>query len=300
MAKDKAAKPAKAASAKIPINWRNVLLTAMACLLLLVANSALWANKVFFNTDNFTEITTQAVQSQPSREAIAREIVDISLENRPAAKRVVSATATKLIAGLLDTNLATSAVDKSIALLQTALTSAKPQPITVQLGGVKATLQQLIEITNRDQAEARLGAVPDDITLLDTNKLPDFYQAGRTLLLLGPISAVIALAMLAFPHLRARNYEYSSKLLLLQGPMIILTGLLALAIGPIFRPTILAQVNSFNLRIVVQNIYNSFISTFNAQSAWLIWLGILMVVVPAIVALYNSTSANDIKQKLKK
>lgn len=290
-------KPTKVSSRQAVLNWRTLLLTVLACMMLLVSNSALWANRVFFNTERFTELTTQAVLSQSSREAIAREVVEVSLEGRPAVKRVVSGTATKLISGLLDTNLASSAVDKVVALLQTTLTSARPQPITIDLSGIKGTLQQLIDLTNREQAEQKLDSVPNEITVLDTNKLPDFYKSGQALLLLGPITAILSLIMLAYPHMRRRSYEYSARLLLLQGPIIVVTGLLALAIGPIFRPTVLAQVNSFNLRILVQNIYNSFINSFNSQSMWLIWLGVVVFSVPVLISIYNSVLVKNLKRK---
>lgn len=287
-------------SSKNVINWRTTVLIALACVLLLVANSAVWASRVFFNTQTFTDLTSQAVLSESSREAIAREIVDTSLKERPVAKRVASATATKLVAGLLDTNLADVAVNRMVSILQTALTSAKPQPITVELGGIKATLQQLIDLTNREQTGERLQSIPDEITLLDTATLPDFYQAGQRLLFLGPISALAVLAMLAYPHFRRRNFNDSKKLLLLQGTMILATGLFAMALGPIFRPTVLAQVTSFNLRIVVQNIYNSFIATFNSQSMWLVWVGVTAILVPVCFAIYNSSFVAGLKAKYKK
>ena len=184
--------------------------------------------------------------------------------------------------------------------MQTALTTPRPQPVTIDLSGVKDTLNKLIDVTGREQAAEKLNQVPDQVTLLDTNKLPNVYAAGQALLFMGPITLIVGVVLLAYPHIRRRNYAQSSTILLLQGSLLLLTGLLAYAIGPIFRPTVLAQVSSANLRVVVENIYNTFISSFNAQSAWLLYVGGLLVLIPCGVWLYHTSVVQELKGKLKR
>jgi len=266
---------------------RLVLLSSLAALLLLVANSALWVNRVIFNTENFSQITTDSLLSESSRDAMATEIVDRALQDRPAAKTVVQEPATKFISGLLDTTQAHTVVSKVSSKLQIVLTSEKRENVEIDLTGIKQTATKLIDLAGKEdgQAATKVENIPDSVTLLDTSKFPTFYQLGTLFMWLAPITFIAGVLILAWPHLKAKKLQLDT--LLKQGLVVLAAYLLGLLVGPLFRPPILSQFSNSNLRTVAENLYNSFIASFNSQIQLLLLLGLVMVIIPLGSRLYN-------------
>jgi hypothetical protein len=91
-----------------------VLFSLLAAFLLVISNSALWFNNYIFDGNNFTNITTNAIKKESSRTAIATEIIDRLLEKRPRLKNIIDEPMIKLTSGILDTNLAQTALGQKI------------------------------------------------------------------------------------------------------------------------------------------------------------------------------------------
>lgn len=269
------------------------LLTVAASLLLLISNSAIWFNRNIFDTANFTEITSTALLSQASRDAMATGITDRVLQNRPAIKGIVDDRLIKLISSLLDTSLVHGSVDRSITFLHTTVTSKDPQPVTLDLSGTKATISRIMAVVNtqtdRSPEEQRvdLNDVPDEITLLDPTNLPNIYVMGTVLLWLGPLTMLLALGIFGYLIYRMRGDRAGKRnMLLIVTAALTLTGLLALLVGPLFRPPVLAQITAPNLRVVTANVYDAFASTFTDQTNTMFVLALLTGLAAAWVHFY--------------
>lgn len=262
-----------------------VIATVFAALLLMLANSAIWVNHAIFDTKEFTSISTTALTSESSRTALANEIVGQALKNNPTVAAVVTEPATNIISGLLGSQQAENAFTKIIGKVQILLTSKRPESITYDLTGIKTTVSKLLTVANKDQAVDKVAELPNSITIFDATKVPSFYQYGVAMTLIAPFAFLLALALLIMPHVKKRFV--TEKLLLIQGGVLVATGLMALLIGPIFRPPVLAQVANANLRVVVENFYNAFISSFNAQTMYLIYAGLILVAIPLGQRLYR-------------
>lgn len=281
-----------------PKTRRNfVIATIFAAVLLLLANSAIWVNRAIFDTNEFTSISTSALTSESSRKALAGEIVDRALQNNPSVRAVVTEPATNIISGLLGSQQAETAITRVIGKVQIILTSKRPESITYDLTGIKTTVSKLLTIANKDQAVDKVAELPDSITIFDATKVPSFYQYGVAMTLIAPFAFLLALALLIMPHVKKRYT--TEKLLLVQGGVLIGAGLMALLIGPIFRPPVLAQVANANLRVVVENFYNAFISSFNAQTMYLIYAGLILVAIPLAQRLYRIVRTTYFDRKAK-
>src|SRR5690348_1556596 len=92
----------------------TITLAIIAALLLVVANSAFWFNKYIFDQNNFTPLVTSAVQQESSRKAIANEVTDKLLANRPVLARVAEEPLTNILAGALGSNLAQKVFGKVV------------------------------------------------------------------------------------------------------------------------------------------------------------------------------------------
>ncbi len=278
---------------------RNFVLgTILAALLLVVANSAIWINRTIFDTQKFTTVTSQALLSQSSRSALAGEIVDTALQSQPAVKAVVAEPATNFIAGLLNTQQAQNALDVVVGKVQILFTSKRPEPITYDLSGIKATITKLLTLANKDEAVVKVDQVPDSITIFkNIDQIPSFYQAGVILTFIAPLAFLLAMFLLVWPHVK-KKYP-TNKLLTAQGLALSTAGLFALLIGPLFKPPVLAQVNDANLRVVVENVYNAFIDTFNHQTYYLLGLGIVLMLIPLGSKIYKLVRSTYFDSKKK-
>lgn len=269
----------------------KVTLTAIiAAFLLIIANSAMWVNQAFFNTQNFTNTAVTAIESESSRQALASEVVDKALANQPAVKSVVGPTATKLVSGLLGTSQFNQLLTTAMTKAQIYLTSNNRQSVVIDLSGVKTTLNKIVSVANNLGAETndapeKISNVPDQIVLINSNNVPDFYQYGLIFLWVGPICAILALGLLAYPYIKKGDRFY--RVAWVQGLVITLAGFVSLLVGPLFKPPVLANIQSENLRIVVGNIYNAFIGIFNRQTYLLIAIGVAWAVLPAV---FNTAS----------
>ena len=90
---------------KSAITRRVIAGTIIACFLLVLANSAIWVNNTLFNSTVFSNLTKQAILSESSRNAIASELVDTALADKPVLQRTIGPTASKLISGFLGTSV---------------------------------------------------------------------------------------------------------------------------------------------------------------------------------------------------
>jgi len=269
--------------------------TIIAGFLLVVANSALWVNRTLFNADTFTSISSQALLSDSSRNAIAGEVVDAALQNRPLVKNVIGDTVSKLISGLLNTNQAEAAISKVISKIHLAITSENPQNIEFDLSGIKVTAEKIITLIGKDETASNISSIPDTLVILDVSNMPKFYQFATLFLWIAPLALIGAAIILIRPHIKLRRVDM--KILTLQGASILGVSLLALLVGPLFRPPLLAQVSSENLRTVTENIYNAFIATFNSQTMWLFWFGFILLLIAGGMFIYTHFIAKRIYNK---
>jgi hypothetical protein len=280
---------AEGAAAKL--DKKSIIMAIAAGFLLVLANTAVWVNRYVFDTNTFTSLAVSTVTEESSRQAVAAELVDRALADRPVLKNVAGDTAANFISGLLSSPTAEKALTRVVTRLQIVLTSPQREAIVINLEGLKQIIARLVSAASSIQGEQRIENVdperlPNQITLLDPKNLPNFYQAGITLSWLSPLAFIAAIILLALPYLwDKRRY---ARLLLLQGAVLIVAGLLALLLGPLIKPTVLANVTSSNMRVVVDNLYTAFINTFNEQTILLIIIGIAMCIASLVPRLYGS------------
>lgn len=276
-------KTAKPVSILAKTFWLSVL----AGFLLLIANSAIWVNNYIFNEDNFSEVVTTAITSDSSRQAIAERVTNAAFEDRPVLKKVAGDVSTKIVSGLLATNQADAAISEVTRRLNVVITSNNPEPVAFDLTGIKGIVTQLVNVSASVGREPQIDPnnIPDQIVLLDTESLPNFYKVSVAFLWIAPLAFIGALAALAFPYLKPSRQI--KPMLLTQGAVITAFGLLGLLVGPLFRPPLLANVKTSQGRVVIGNIYDGFITTFNAQTRLIIVLGIVLGLIAGAMYIYQ-------------
>lgn len=261
---------------------RTAVILIIVGILLTVAQTGWWISHTIYDTDTFAQITTSALTSESSREAIANEIVSQSFASKPVLQATLGKSATKLIASLLATDQASTAITKVSEKAQTVLTSEKPDPITFNLVPLKKGLVVISAIAERvdKPIEIDTAEIPDSITLLNRNEIPDLYKINQTVLFLTPLCIFLSVALLGYLLYTGRKKIY--KVLLQIGIMLVAVSAVGLATGPLIRPPVLSLVGKANARIILGNLYDGFIAPFNTQMTNMGILGLFIIVLASI------------------
>lgn len=264
----------------------------LVVLLLLISQAAFWVHRNLYNSENFTEIATTAVTAPSSRQSISGAIVDKALEDRPIIRGTLGPRLSGVVAGLLDTDVASGLTDRLVEQAQVVLTTPRREPFVIETSGIKNIISSIQTILSRSEEDARINPdeIPDEITILDTNKLPNIYSFGVAILWLGPLSLAIALGLMICWVMRAK--PKSAKLLRVRvvSLLVVASGAIALLFGPMFKPPVLSVAENARAQTLLGNIFDAFIAPFNQQAKLLVTLGIIGVIisylwVPAVTRL---------------
>jgi hypothetical protein len=256
-----------------------ILFSFFAGFLLLISNTAIWVNNEIFNTDNFTNTVTTSLTSDSSISAISQNITDRIYADKPIAKRIAGDFTTKVVGGLLSTDQFSSVVTVAAEKMQVYITSSDQQDVAIELGGAKDIITKLTTVSESLGRETEINPenIPDQITIIEANNIPDVYSVGVAMLWIAPITLIGALILIAYPYMKRWNDK--RKTLMIQGAIITLVSLIGFAIGPLVKPIVISNINTANGRVVIGNLYDAFIATFNSQTVFLTLAGVLMVLV---------------------
>lgn len=283
---------------KHPSKYGSIALLVAAAILLFLAQSAYWVNHTIFNQANFSNITTTALLSESSRDAIADSVVNKSLENRPVVKQVVGDRASALISGLLDSDLSNQAVKGLTNKTYSYVTSSDRQDIKIDLISIKTPIESVITITQRENGPvaSTLNQVPDEIVLVRSDAFPDLSGTVKLMLWLGPFLWLGALASFA-AYIYIGRAIYARRVYV-AGGTIIAVALFGLAATPFIPPPVAAAVPNIDLRVVAENLANGFLAPFRTQM--LNMLGITSIVLLAFSLRFKVTGLIDSLNKKRK
>lgn len=279
------AKPTKKSIKATPVQkpkgvprWVRIVSVFVACLLLLIAQTAFWLNRNIFNTTKFTQKATYAITTEDSRLALGNEISDRILDDRPIVKRVAGPKLASLISSLLGTSLAEKSLYDVVQQTNIYLTSSSQKSIGLDLQGIKSGITTVSKVADIFGQDMNIDAtrVPDKLVLVNADSIPSFYKEAIAVLWLGPLSLLGAL--LIFAGLLYKDISDRHRTILIICLSVALAGLFGLSSGPLVRPVILGMLSSPNLRHVYQNIYNEMLTPFNHQMLIMIAISIFVLV----------------------
>ena len=263
-----------------------IVMSLFAGLLLLITNSALWVNNQIFNTDNFTNTVTSSLTSESSRDAVSQNITDKIFVDRPIAKRIAGNFSTKIIGGLLATDQFGAVVSTSAEKMQGYVVSNDQQDVAIELSGFKDVITKLIAVSESLGRETTINPenVPDNIMIVNKSEIPNLYKVGVAMLWIAPITLIGALILLAIPYIK--RWNDNRKTLIIQGLLITIVSFAGFLMGPLFKQPVISVVDNSNRKVVVGNLYDAFIATFNNQTIFLTLFGVLMVLIGTAWVVY--------------
>jgi hypothetical protein len=271
---------------KIGLHTKWLAITSLvAGLLLIVVNSAVWVNQQVFDTANFTNTTVSSITSESSRQALGARIVDEALKNNPVLKSVAGDRIAGVLSGLFGTDQANKIFTAAASKLQIYVTSSNQQDVAIDLSGLKSTLTRLANVIgNEETARINPENIPEKIVFLQAANVPDLYAYAVALNFIAPLGFIAAIILLGLPYYWDRT-KYLT-IMFVQGGVLIAAGLISLLFGPLFRPVALGPIPNEYGRVIVGNLYDAFIGTFNSQTLILVYIGLLVCLVAFIIWMY--------------
>ncbi len=271
----------------------SILLILVASISLFLAQSSYWVNHTVFNQANFSSLVSEAVLEPTSRDAVATQVVDKALQNRPVAQRVIGDRAEKLVSSLLESDFATQAINKVVNVTYKYITTPNRQDIKIELAGVTAPITTVLNLAQAGDSNAaqRIENIPDEIVLVESDAFVDLSGAVSAMLWIGPLFWLLALAGFAvYIYLHRNNYP---KAVYIVGASIAVIAILGILTRPVLPAPIASLVPESNLRPVVENVSDAFLVPFQAQM-----ISMLVVTVIALIIFSQRYTISRWVQKL--
>lgn len=243
----------------------SILLLIVASVSLFLAQSSYWINHTVFNQQNFTSLVSEAVLTPESRDAIASQVVDSALQNRPVAKKVIGDRAEKLVSSLLGSDFANQAVNKVVGATYKYLTTPDRQDIKLELTGITAPISTILNLAQQGDSNVaqRIDSIPDEIVLVQSDAFPDLSRTVSTMLWLGPLFWLLTVAgFAAYIYLHRTKY---AKAVYIVGTFIVIVAIIGILTRPALPPPIASLISASNLRPVIEDITDAFLAPFQMQ-----------------------------------
>ena len=248
--------------------WKRVVggvLIALGMITFFLAQSTLWVSNNFFNENQFVGTVEEVLTTEESRQAISGTIVHTALQNNPVAEQLIGKQLTALVNGLLGSDIAGQLFDRVAHRTYAYLTSSDRQDIAINLTSIKDPLASLVTIIEKTGRDVKFDPsnIPDTITLVESDSLPDISSYIRMMLFASGLLWFVTVASFA-----TYIYLYRNKLIrsiYVVGWSIIAISAIALLSGPFVPPAIASLVNTIDIRGVVEDLTIAFLEPFQVQ-----------------------------------
>lgn len=149
-------------------------------------------------------------------------------------------------------------------------------------------------MTGKANATTRLDAsrIPDEVMIIDTAQLPNIHQYAIIVLWLGPLSAILALILLAW-WVRRGGKVAAVKRTQIALLVIGSSALVALAIGPLVEPLFISVGHDAPSQTLLHNLYADFMAPFRTQA--LLLAGVALVSLVLLTAWHKILRSYSVK-----
>lgn len=236
-------------------NKKVLWFSALAAALLVLSGFSFWLSSTIFNQQVFVDKTVAVMTAPETTQAIASGIVDKTLAEKPVARNLLGNKLTGVVGGLLSTDTFADVVRGVSGRIYLQITSESPKGVVIDTTAVKSLVAPIANVVATPEQKAKLEGVniPDEIVLIDPEAVPSIYYLTGFLwiwpfALLGAIGVIGYVIYASVPKVRLVTTQKVASVL--AG-----FGFVSAAIIPSIKPTIVKNIDNYNLRIVAANIY---------------------------------------------
>lgn len=264
-------------------NWYKVRLGAffgLIVIFLLISLTAFWLQRTIFNTERFTATTTEALLQESSRQSIGSVVASKILAEQPTLKMFLGDKLAGQVSGLLGTEFAQNSIGRLAREAQLVVTSPVRKPLTFQLSSIKTAIVSVQGLASRAGQDVpgsiTAQSIPDEVVIIDTSKIPNINKIAIMTGWIGPVAFILALVSLIW-WIRRGGKKYRLRRIQIACTVVIITSLVAMAIGPLAEPAIIAVGQDASSQTLLSNVYNAFMKSFYHQAWWIAGMATLIL-----------------------
>lgn len=229
----------------------NVLGLGIAVFLFWVFAFNIWFSNTILNQENFVDTTAQVLTSEPTRNALASEVVVVTQEKFPIIGTAAAPLIEKVVVGVLDTDLFSNIFRKLSEEMYYQLTTASPRALELNVGQATSLIKPFID----DQNAELFDSIPAKITLIKANEIPSLYNFSQALAIAGPLSLIIGLVLVGLYWTRISNKRHYFVIV---GLLSAMSGFLVFSLIPVIGNYLTSSVSSTNGIFILTELYNAF------------------------------------------
>ncbi len=265
-----------------------VILVILGCLLLAVANVALWASLDVFNPGRFGDRVAEGLQSDAASEALARAIVFRVMEGQPELPALVQLPAQELVTWLLQRPALTWVFKETAAVASAVMTTSAQDVVGIDINKVLSNVgNQLVSVASSIDPEAGANAQAavdaamesadqsQRLAIYESGRLPKLRSIANTVPWLWPLAGLAAIALFLWAYLKAKAQKSAMSTI---GIGVLVTGVVSLVLVPAVRAPVQNAVMDPIMQTVVAEVLRAVTRGLAIQSLILAFIGIVLIV----------------------
>jgi len=279
-------------------NTKVFWFSALAAGLLVLSGFSYWLSSTIFNQQVFVNETVVVMTAPETTQAIAAGIVDKALVGKPVARNLLGNKLTGVVNGLLSTDTFADVVRGVSGRVYLQITSQDPKGVVIDTTAVKNLVTPIANVVATPEQKAKLEGVniPDEIVLIDPDSVPSIYPLTG-FLWIWPFAFLGAIGIISYLIYAT---EKEDKLLNTQKIAGVLAGFgfISAAIIPSIEPTIVKNIDNYNLRLVASNIYEGLSASLFDMYVALTAISIAVIVTVYLFQVYVKWAEKRIKRDM--
>ena len=265
-----------------------VVLVVLGCILLAVANVALWAALDVFNPGRFGERVAEGIQSEPASEALAGVIVEGFMEGHPDLPQLAKVPAQEVVTWLLQRPALTVVFKDTAAVASAVMTTSQQDIVGVDVSKVLDKVgSQLVGVVTGISPDAGAAAQTaldsaqesaeesGPLALYESGRFPKLRGLSNIVSWLWPLAGLIAIALFVLAYMKAAAQKSAMTTI---GIGVLVTGVVSLLLVPAVRAPAQNAVTNPAMQTIVGEVLKALTRGLAIQSLLLGFIGVILIV----------------------
>jgi hypothetical protein len=265
-----------------------IILVVLGCILLAVANVALWASLDVFNPGRFGERVAEGLQSDAASEALAGAIVDRIMAEYPDFPPLAQIPAREVVTWLLQRPAFAVVFEEAAAVALAVMTTSAQDVVGIDIADVISNVGSqvagVVTAINPDaggNAQAALNSALDaaqesgPLAMYESGRFPKLRGLANTVPWVWPLAGLGAIALLAVAYFRAEDRKSA---LTTAGAGVLITGLLVLLLIPALQAPVQNSITNPAMQAVIGEVLSALTRGLAIQSILLGFIGAILIV----------------------
>jgi hypothetical protein len=272
-----------------------ILLVVIACVLLAVANVALWATLDVFNADRFGEHVAEGLQSEASAEALAGPIVDQLMVAYPEFPALLQGPVEEVVVWALQRPAFTAVAKETAAVANTVMTTSAEDVVGIDLNSAVSNVGDTMVgvITALDpeagaKAQTALDSVAEGerLAIYEDGRFPALRSLSDLAPWLALLAGIGAILLYVLAYLRAQDQRQALKY---SGVGIMATAVIGfLLFAPVVQGVAQNNIANATMQVVVGEVVSSLLRGYAVQSLLIFFIGLIL-----FIANHHSAAQRD-------